>query len=162
MGRRAITAAMLAVLATGGIAMAASFEDVARNIESRLEMSRSRMPGVGFLVNSFVAVTRPAGASAMKLAIFERENGRYRPEVFQAAVKESTDGWQAVVQVSSFREREEVAMYVRPAGNKWELLIATSDPAEGTLVYLKIPGRDLLAWLKDKTALREGLGTGVQ
>lgn len=98
----------------------------------------------------------------MRLATFERENGRFRPEVFQAAVKEASEGWSAVVQVSSLRDREVVAMYVRPAGSKWELLIATSDPAEGTLVYLKIPGRDLLAWLKDKTALKEGLGAGVQ
>ncbi|MBE0657284.1 MAG: hypothetical protein IH602_06310 [Bryobacteraceae bacterium] len=162
MGRAWVRAAMVAVLAMAGTASAANFEDVARNVEQRLGMSRTRMPGVGFLVNSFVKVSRPAGASAMKLAIFERENGRYRPEVFQAAVKEASDGWSAVVQVSSPRDREEVAMYVRPAGNKWELLIATSDPAEGTLVYLKIPGRDLLAWLSDKTALREGLGTGVQ
>lgn len=151
-----------AVLVMAGTASAANFEDVVRNVERRLGMNRTRMPGVGFLMNSFVAVSRPAGASAMKLATFERENGRFRPVVFQAAVKESSEGWSPVVQMSSFREREEVAMYVRPAGSKWELLIATSDPAEGTLVYLKIPGRNLLAWLKDKTALRAGLGTGVQ
>jgi hypothetical protein len=155
-------AAMAAVLVMAGTASAANLEDVARNVESRLGMSRTRMPGVGFLVNSFVAVSRPAGASAMKLATFERKNGRFRPEVFQSAVKEASEGWSPVVQVISNREREVVAMYVRPAGNKWELLIATSEPSEGTLVYLKIPGRDLLAWLKDKTALREGLGTGVQ
>jgi hypothetical protein len=162
MGRRAIAAAVLAVLATAGFAMAASFEDVARNVESRLGMSRTRMPGMGFLVNSFVAVSRPGGARAMKLAAFERENGRFQPETFQAAVKESAGGWSPVVQVVSARNREEVAMYVRPAGSKWELLIATSESGEGTLVYLKIPGRDLLGWLRDKTELREGLAIGVQ
>lgn len=162
MVRRVITAAVLAVLATAGIAMAASFEDVARNVESRLGMSRTRMPGVGFLVNSFVAVSRPGGARSMKLAAFDGEHGRFQPEAFQAAVKESVGGWSPVVQVVSERNREEVAMYVRPAGSKWELLIATSEADEATLVYLKIPGRDLLGWLRDKTALREGLGTGVQ
>ena len=67
MVRRVIAAAVLAVLATAGIAMAANFEDVARNVESRLRMSRTRMPGVGFLVNSFVAVSRSGGARSMKL-----------------------------------------------------------------------------------------------
>jgi hypothetical protein len=162
MVRRVITTAVLAVLATAGIAAAADFEDVVRNVESRLGMSRMRMPGVGFLVNSFVAVSRPGGARAMKLATFERGSGRFQPETFQAAVKESAGGWSPVVQVVSPRSREEVSMYVRPAGRSWELLIATSETGEGTLVYLKIPGRDLLGWLRDKTALREGLSIGVQ
>jgi hypothetical protein len=162
MGRRAITAAVLAVLATAGIATAADFEDVARNVESRLGMQRTRMPGMGFLMNSFVAVSRPGGARAMKLAAFESENGRFRAEVFQSAVRETAGGWTPVVQVQSLKGREEVALYVRPAGNKLELLIATSEHSEGTLVYLKIPGRDLLDWFRDKTALKEGLATGVQ
>lgn len=162
MGRRAITAAVLAVLATAGIAVAADFEDVARNVEARMGMSRTRMPGVGFLVNSFVAVSRPGGASGMKLATFDGERGRFRPEMFQAAVRESAGGWWPVVQVVSTRNREEVSMYVRPAGSKWELLIATSGAGAGTLVYLKIPGRDLLGWFGDKAALRTGLGAGVQ
>ena len=67
-----------------------------------------------------------------------------------------------MVQVVSARNQEEVSMYVRPAGNNWELLIATSESGEGTLVYLKIPGRDLLGWLRDKTELREELAIGVQ
>lgn len=154
--------AVLAVLAMAGTAPAASFDDVARNVEQRLGMSRTRMPGVGFLMNSFVAVSRPGGASSMKLATFERENGRYRADVFQAAVKEASEGWLPVVQVRSRWDKEEVSLYVRPAGSKWEVLIATSEPAEGTLVYLKIPGRNLIEWFKDKAALREGLGTGVQ
>jgi len=157
-----LAAAGLAVLAMAGTASAASFEDVARNVERRLGMSRTRMPGVGFLMNSFVAVSRPGGASSVKLATFERENGRYRADVFQAAVKESCEGWMPVVQVWSKWDGEEVSLYVRPAGKKWELLIATSEPAEGTLVYLKIPGRNLLEWLKDKAVLRKGLETGVQ
>lgn len=157
-----VKAAMVAVLVMAGTASAASFEDVARNVERRLGMSRTRMPGVGFLMNSFVAVSRPGGASSMKLAAFERENGQYRADVFQAAVKEASEGWMPVVQVWSKWDREEVSLYVRPAGKKWELLIATSEPAEGTLVYLKLPGRNLLEWFKDKAALREGLGTGVQ
>ena len=162
MVRRVIAPAVLAVLATAGIAMAANFEDVARNVESRLRMSRTRMPGVGFLVNSFVAVSRSGGARSMKLATFERGSGRFQPEIFQTAVKESAGGWSPAVQVVSPRNREEVSMYVRPAGSKWELLIATSEVGEGTLVYLKIPGRDLLGWLRDKTELREGLSIGVQ
>lgn len=160
--RRALAAAALAVLVMAGTASAATFEEVARSVESRLGMKRTRMPGVGFLMNSFVAVSRPGGASSMKLATFERANGQYRAEVFQAAVKESAEGWTAVVQVWSRWDREEVSLYVRPAGKRWELLIATSEPAEGTLVYLKIPGRNLLEWFKDKAALREGLSTGVQ
>lgn len=157
-----IIVAVLAVLATAGIATAADFEDVARNVESRLGMRRTRMPGKGFLMNSFVAVSRPGGARAMKLAAFESENGRFRAEMFQSAVLEAAGGWTPVVQVQSLKGREEVALYIRPAGKKLELLIATSEHGEGTLVYLKIPGRDLLEWFKDKAALREGLGTGVQ
>lgn len=154
--------AVLAVLVMAGTASAAGFEDVARNVEQRLGMNRTRMPGVGFLVNSFAAVSRPGGASSMRLATFERENGHYRAEVFQSAVRDAAEDWMPVVQLRSKWDREEVSLYVRPAGKKWELLIATSEPAEGTLVYLKIPGRNLLEWFKDKTALREGLGTGVQ
>ena len=98
----------------------------------------------------------------MKLATFESENGRFRAEVFQSAVRETAGGWTPVVQVQSLKGREEVALYIKPAGNKLELLIATSEHGEGTLVYLKIPGRDLVDWFRDKTALKEGLATGVQ
>jgi hypothetical protein len=162
MVRRLIIAAVVAVLATAGIASAASFEDVARNVESRLGMKRTRMPGMGFLMNSFVAVSRPGGARAMKLAAFESENGRFEPGTFQSAVRERAAGWTPVVQVQSLMGREEVALYVKPAGDKLELLIATSEQSEGTLVYVKIPGRQLMEWFRDKAALREGLSTGVQ
>jgi hypothetical protein len=157
-----MTAAALVLLGVPGTASAANFDDVARNIEARLGMKRTRMPGVGFLMNSFVAVSRPAGASAMKIANFDSDRGSFRAMVFQAAVRESASGWSPVVQVSSARGRDEVAMYVRPSGKNWELLIATSEPAEGTLVYLKIPGRDLFQWLRDKASLREGLSNGIQ
>ena len=135
---------------SGATACAASFQDVVSHVESRLGARRMRMPGLGMLVNSFTFVRRPGGASSMKMAIFEDQH--LDPARFQAAVRDAVGSdWKPMLQVSSRRSREGVVAYVRTSGNSFEMLIATSDSDDSTLVQLKLDGRHFSSWLSDQT-----------
>jgi hypothetical protein len=131
-------------------AMAGSFQDVVSNVETRMGARRMRMPGLGMLVNSFTFVRRPGGATSMKLAVFEDQH--FAPARFQSAVQEAAGrDWKPMIQVNSKGARESMTAYVRTSGNSFEMLIATCDSDDATLVQLKLDGHRLSNWLRDQT-----------
>jgi hypothetical protein len=147
---RLLLAALLAFPALSGFtARAGSFQDVVSHVENRMGARRMHMPGLGFLINSVTFVRRPAGASSLKLAVFEDQH--FEPARFQAAVREAVgQDWKPLLQVTSRKAREGVVAYVRVSGNSFEMLIATSDSDDSTLVQLKLDGRHLSSWLRDQ------------
>ncbi len=115
-----------------------------------------RMPGMGFLVNTVMFVKKPAGASSMKMAIFDEESGLrgVGSEEFQQAVrKELGSDWKPLLQVRSRRDGEAVTAYVRISNSTCEMLIATSEREEGTIIQMKLDGRKMMAWISDNTGM---------
>lgn len=145
---------MLAALPAG----AASFNSIVDKVESEIGVRKVRMPGVGMLVNSFVFVKRPGGTSSLHFATFEGGMPRFQSAVRRAAGKD----WKPMVSVHSRRNREDVVIYVRAEGSKFELLIASSDAHDGTLVQLKLDGDRILDWLRDPVKMNVSVSSSIQ
>lgn len=148
-----------AVLALTALpAGAASFNSIVEKVESELGMRKIRMAGMSVLVNSFVFVRRPGGASSMNFATFEGEMGRFQTAVRQAA----GSAWKPMISVHSKRDKEDVVIYVRADGGRLELLIATSEAREATLVRMKLDGIRILDWLRDPVGMNGAVSHGIQ
>ncbi|HEY3444650.1 MAG TPA: hypothetical protein VGK29_28120 [Paludibaculum sp.] len=145
---------VLAALPAG----AASFQSIVERVESDLGVRKVRMPGVGMLVNSFVFVKRPGGASSLNLATFEGEMTRFQAAVQRAAGRE----WKPMVNVHSRRDKEDVVIYVHAVNDKFELLIASSEAGEATLVQLKLEGKKILDWLRDPVQMNGTVSSSIQ
>jgi hypothetical protein len=167
-GRHVLAGIVAGLLLAPGVARAADvFNEVVRRVESRTGARRMRTPGVGLLVNGFMFFSRPTGASSMQLAVWDAsETGeRFQPDVFQAAVRESVRrDWTPVLRVTSARGREEVAMFARAKGGRFEVLLATSEPDEGTLIQMTLDGRKILDWLRNPGEVGRGTreSAGIQ
>jgi hypothetical protein len=146
------------VILTALPAGAASFNSIVEKVESDLGVRRVRMPGVGLLVNSFVFIKRPNGTSSLSFATFEGEMQRFQAAVSRAAGRD----WKPMISVHSRRDREDVVIYLRADSNKFELLIATSESGEATLVQLKLDGAKILDWLRDPVSMHGSVTANIQ
>ncbi len=155
--RRLLIIAVLVLTALP--AGAASFDSIVDRVESELGVRKVRLRGVGLLVNSFVFLRRPGGASSMHFAIFEEATPRFQAAVRQAAGKV----WTPMVTVHSKRDAGDVVIYLRISGSRFELLIATSEGREATLVHLKLDGNRMLDWLRDPVKISvAGIAKGLR
>jgi hypothetical protein len=146
-------------------AQAQSFDSVVGRVESRLGIRRMRMPGMGFLVNTVMFAKKPAGASSMKMAIFDEESGLrgVGSDEFQQAVRaELGSDWKPMLQVRSRRDGEAVTAYVRISNSTCEMLVATSEREEGTIIQMKLDGRKMMSWLADNTGLGHRRNVDIQ
>jgi hypothetical protein len=127
-------------------------------VESELGIQKVRMPGVGVLVNSFMFVRRPGGASSLNFATFEGGHPRFQAAVQRAAGRD----WKPMVSVHSRRNREDVVIYVRAEGARFELVVATSDASDATLVQLKLDGVRILDWLREPVKMNGSVSASIQ
>lgn len=155
MKRLLITAVVLLSALPAG---AASFGSIVEKVESDLGIRKVRIPGAGLLVNSFVFIKRPGGASSLNFATFEGDMARFQSSVRRAA----GGGWLPMVTVHSRKDNEDVVIYVKASGGKFELLIATSEPGEATLVQLKLNGERILDWMRDPVKMNGSVSTSIQ
>lgn len=146
------------LLLTALPAGAASFGSIVEKVESNLGIRKVRIPGAGLIVNSFVFVKRPGGASSLNFATFEGDMARFQSSVRQAAGKD----WRPMVTVHSRRDNEDVVIYVKASGGKFELLIASSEAGEATLVQLKLDGARILDWMRDPVRMNGSVSTSIQ
>lgn len=137
---------------------AASFQSLVDKVESELGTRRVRMPGVGALVNSFMFVRRPGGTSSLNFATFEGGLPRFQAVVRQAVGR----NWQPMISVHSNRKMEDVMIYVHADGGKFEMLIATNDSDDATLVQLKLDGARVLDWLRDPAGMNGSISGSIQ
>jgi hypothetical protein len=137
---------------------AASFHSIVEKVESEIGVRKVHTAGLGVLVNSFVFVRRPGGASSLNFATFEGGHPRFQAAVRRAAGRD----WKPMVSVHSKRDNEDVVIYVRAEGNKFELLLATSDAHDATLVQLKLDGERILDWLRDPVKMNVNVSSSIQ
>lgn len=133
-----------------------SFDSVVGRVESRLGIQRMKMFGLGFLVNTATFAKKPAGASSVKMAIFDEDSGLsgVRPGAFQEAVRAELGlDWKPMLQVRSKRDGEAVTAYIRLSRESCEMLIATSEREEGTIIQMKLDGRKMMSWLAENTGI---------
>ncbi len=127
------------------------FDRLIRGIESRYGVKKTSIPLFG-VANLFVKVARPAGASDMKLAIFEDLDAEklMSDRSFDSLLADLPEqGWRPFVRVESPRDRERVRIYSRMAGKKWELLISTFEPGEAVVMKVRLSPDALAEWIAD-------------
>jgi hypothetical protein len=125
------------------------FETIVRHIELRYDAHRQHIPLFG-LANFFVKVVRPAGASDLKLAIFEdlRRPILGDEEDFTGMVREALGSdWQPFVRVHNRRAGEWTCIYSSGWGRNWKLLIATLERKEATVIRIKLNQDAMMKWV---------------
>ena len=118
--------------------------------------------GIPFLAKAGIKVTttaarikggtarRLAEAGSIKLAVFEDQKfsgdfTRFRTTL-NTAMNET---WTPMVQTLSATDEEQVYIFVREAGNKFNVLLVTIEPQEGTVIQLTVSPKNLALLMKD-------------
>ena len=157
---RAPVAAVLLAFTASGAAFAghAEFDRIVRAIESHYGTRPLHIPFMG-VANFVVNVTRPEGASGVKLAIFEGLKEPQSPE--EPAAWRERDRFmdsltgpdlRPLVRVHSRRDREATYIFAGPAsksGNSTRVLIATFERDEATVIEVKTNFERLFRSLQD-------------
>jgi hypothetical protein len=120
------------------------FDDIVRAISDEFQIRPVHIPFFG-LVNFTVAVAHPAGVKHLHLAIFEDVdlNGRDLGKVMNSAAP----GWLPFVRS---RDRHETALiYAKEERRDFQLLVASLESGELTLVELKLDPDAIRALLRE-------------
>ena len=127
-------AALLILLSATFCASASEFDWMVREFSRQTGCRQTHIPFFG-LARLAVAIGHPAGATGLRLALFE--NTSLPAERF-STLMDATAGtaWKPMVRVRS--KHESTNVYVQELPNKLRLLIGTADGNETTLVELQI------------------------
>ena len=111
-----------------------------------------RIPLFG-LVNAAMFFARPAGARHIDLAVFEDlDPARSNPDRFEGMMKNvATGSWSPFVKVVSRRKghEESTVLYFRQQGSDCNLLIATREPREATVIQLRLDSSAVDRWFRE-------------
>lgn len=145
-GLLALPALLLALPAAA--AGDADFKALVRGIETRYQVTRTRIPLFG-VVKFFVNVSRPHGVKQFDLAVFEDVNfGEPDEREFDTLVREAVGGnWRPMVRVRSRAPNEWTYVYVKEAGRDTRMMIATFEPGEAVVMQYKVNTRKLMEML---------------
>jgi hypothetical protein len=132
MSKRLVLVALLVAVA---FPMRADFDAVVHAIESHRDLHRVRIPFIG-LARFCVWIVHPKGVHDFQLATFEGDasniDGR---SIGELLVRNAGKGFRPLVRAYSKRGRGEwTYIYARPAGDAFELMIATHDSSDTTVV----------------------------
>jgi len=117
------------------------FDRIVTAVESHYGVKRTHIPLMG-VSNLFVKVARPAGASSVKLAMFENLNSA--PEYGDTADLDqlfdtlSAGGLRPVVRVHSGRTGESTYICMGEVGKSTKMLIATFQRKEATVIEVHV------------------------
>ncbi|HSD45204.1 MAG TPA: hypothetical protein VLB87_01230 [Pyrinomonadaceae bacterium] len=126
--------------------------------------------GIPFLAKAGMKVARTAArvkggtarriaeAGSIKLAVFENQdfNGeflKFRKQL-NAALNQT---WQPLIQTLSVTNEEQVYIYLREAGEKYNVLVITIEPRDATVVQVNLSPKNLALLLRDP----EGTGKAI-
>lgn len=164
---RILVVAMMLMTANVGHAKGDDFNSVVKMIE---QFYRVKHVGIPFLAKAGMKVAttaarikggtakRIAEAGSVKLAVFENQefNGDFTK--FRASLNEALNvTWMPLVQTLSATNEEQVYIFLRDAGDKFNVLVITIEQREATVVQVTISPKNLALLLKDP----EGTGKAI-
>jgi hypothetical protein len=144
---RRLTAFAVVLLALPLALPASEFDWMVREFSRQSGVRPVHIPLFG-VVRFAVAVTRPAGTSGLKLAVFEHPN--MQPGDFtRAADSMIGNSWKQIIRVRS-KDGEFTNIYLQPDGKHLKLLIAALDKDDATFVEVRIKPQALIRWVDDR------------
>lgn len=86
----------------------------------------------------------------VKVATFESQKFEGDFMKFKSALNDAmAESWTPLIQTISVVEQEQVYIFVRPAGEKFNVLLVTIESSEATVVQATVSGKDLVTLMKD-------------
>jgi len=165
----AINIFIVAVLASAGVVYAKGddFNSVVKMIEQFYGVKHQGIPFLakaGMKVGTTAArikggeAKRIAEAGSIKLAVFEDQNFDGDFMKFRNSLNEALNvTWMPLLQTLSVRDEEQVYVFLRNAGDKFNVLVITIEQREGTVVQVTLSPKNLALLLKDP----EGTGKAI-
>jgi hypothetical protein len=120
------------------------FDDAVHELEDTMGAERVRIPMWGLLRLVGGIATRPVGAKDWDVAIFE--NVRHPRLDRPFAWRGLGPGWMPMVRVHA-RGRESVAIYVKPEGEWYRVLMATIDGHDAVVMKFAMRPDRLAMWV---------------
>ena len=157
------------VLTTAIVAQAKGddFNSVVKMIE---QFYRVKHVGLPFLAKAGMKVAttaarikggearRLAEAGSIKLAVFEDQEFDGEVVKFRSSLNEALNvTWMPLVQTLSAAENEQVYIFLKDAGDKFNVLVITIDQRDATVVQVTLSPKNLALLLKDP----EGTGKAI-
>jgi hypothetical protein len=145
---------LLAVfVAASGLAGAAGheFDEVVKAVETHFGATRTRIPLMG-VANFALKVAHPAGASGFRIAIFEDLktdlDGGKQAELDRFMDSLSSPKLRPFIRTRSRPDGEATYIFCGETGKNTQLLIATFDRHEATVMEVRVNIDTLLRWIQ--------------
>jgi len=155
------------VLATPAHAKNDDFNSVVKMIE---QFYRVKHVGIPFLARAGMKAAttaarikggeakRIAEAGSVKLAVFENQDFAGDFTQFRASLNEAlTATWMPLIQTLSSKTDEQTYIFLRSAGEKFNVLVITIEQREATVVQVTLSPKNLALLMKDP----EGTGKAI-
>jgi len=162
-----LVVAMIFTIANAAPAKGDDFNSVVKMIE---QFYRVKHVGIPFLAKAGMKVAttaarikggeakRIAEAGSIKLAVFEDQSFAGDVVRFRSSLNEAlNDTWMPLVQTISAMDNEQVYIFLKDAGDKFNVLVITIDQRDATVVQVTLSPRNLALLLKDP----EGTGKAI-
>jgi hypothetical protein len=137
----------LLMIALPVLAPAADFNRLVHEFSRQTGVHQTWIPFFG-LARFAIAVAHPAGASDLKLAVFENVHGRQRELISATDNLVSGTGWKPIVRVRSSKG-EATNIYTMPEGNKLRMLVTTIDDGDAVFIELRIRPEELIKFVDE-------------
>lgn len=125
---------------------ASEFDWMVREFSRQSGVQQLHIPFLG-LARFTVAVTRPAGTSELKLAVFEHPHV-HSDDFARLADTLAGSAWKPMIRVRS-RNGEASNIYVQPDGKHLKVLIVALDSSDATFVELRIKPESLMKFVDE-------------
>ena len=164
---RILVVVMILTIANVGHAKGDDFNSVVKMIE---QFYRVKHVGIPFLAKAGMKVAttaarikggeakRIAEAGSIKLAVFEDQNFNGDLTKFRNSLNEALNvTWMPLVQTLSPPDEEQVYIFLKEAGDKFNVLVITIEQRDATVVQVTLSPKNLALLLKDP----EGTGKSI-
>ena len=159
--------AMILTRANVAHAKGDDFNSVVKMIE---QFYRVKHVGIPFLAKAGMKVATTAArikggearqlaeAGSIKLAVFEDQSFNGDVAKFRSSLNEAMNlTWMPLIQTLSATDHEQVYIFLKDAGDKFDVLVITIDQRDATVVQVSLSPRNLALLLKDP----EGTGKAI-
>ena len=150
-----LAAPWMACAASGG---EKDFDAIVKAIESHYGVKRTHVPLVG-VANAVVKVTHPEGVSGFQLAVFEDLESARKDWPERDRFMDSLPGeLHPIVRAHSREDIEATYIYAGPPGDATEVLLASFEKDEATVIHARVNLQTLFKCIEDPDHANKMLG----